>query len=586
MPNYHSIATAARHATRRVSLSKSSSGIHRPIVNSSSTLASQQLSSYDCSTILPQRIANTTRSKSSSIHGSTLNNDTSKSSSMAILAATIAATSSIAIITNNNNNSALCESTATTNTEGLADETEDNSSNSIIQDGMDAGSELPIKSPKLDNLSIAEEDDDDSEDTNTDINTDDNNSNGTDNDNNNNDDEEEDDPSKDEQTSCSICLINRQGPCRKQWLKFEKCMKEHGAEQDRVEKSRKEKEEGESKVSEELDSTGEDIGEDVDDSSIENDGEEKQLVSREEMEGEWDDFMVKSTKPGEDDDDEDDDEEEEDDEEESEDEDTDNSNEEDTDTPSTQQQEDQKDDISLSQRCDKYMIPWISCIQEHRNIYSLISNDFYQKDYIDPLESTVHESRRLCYNKDHSEIGEVDGYVIKYHGVEIDLGSWREHVEAESDESTEDSTAKAAVPTEEPHLINAYAKFQLSNPTNGQPIEVAYIKDQNGRLLGFDSFTKSKEESGTSNSSDEEGMPHKSDEEKAAAPPVSNDGECTFHIVPGETTSITAYAIYRGDVVKKEDESNEEGEGKVAGMREDFLFTTPAIPLPGLKNQK
>jgi len=564
-------------------------------------LASRQLSSFDCT--IPQRIAGTTRTKSSLIHVNTLNNDTSKSSSFAILAATIATTSSIAIITNNNN-STLCESptTSNNNTEGLADETEeDDSSNSIIQDGMDAGSEIPIISPKLDNLSTVEEDVDDSEDTNT-ANTADNTNNGADTTNNNNDnneEEDEDDPSKDEQTSCSICLINRQGPCRKQWLKFEKCMKEHGAEQDR-EKARKEKDA--SKVSEELDGSAggdsRDSGVDIND-SIEEDGEVKQLVSKEEMEGEWDDFMVKSTKPGEDDDDEDDDDDEEEDDEEEEDEDeesddeedTDNSNEEDTDTPSTQQQqqEDKKDDISLSQRCDKYMIPWISCIQEHRNIYSLISNDFYQKDYIDPLEYTVHDSRRLCYNKDHSEIGEVDGYVIKYHGVEIDLGSWREHVEAESDESNVDDTTPSSarsVPTEEPHLINAYAKFQLTNPTNGQPIEVAYIKDQNGRLLGFDSFTKSKEESGASGSSDEEGMPHKSDEEKAAAPPVSNDGECTFHIVPGETTSITAYAIYRGDVVKKEDESSEEGEGKVAGMREDFLFTTPAIPLPGTKNQK
>jgi len=496
----------------------------------------------------------------------------------------------------------LCESpTTSNNTEGLADETEeDNSSNSIIQDGMDAGSEIPIKSPKLDNLSTAEEDDDDSEDTNTTNNNTNDGADTTNNNNNNEEEEEGDDPSKDEETSCSICLINRQGPCRKQWLKFEKCMKEHGAEQDRVDKARKEKDA--SKASEELDgSAGGDSGDGGVDDSIENNGEVKQSVSKEEMEGDWDDFMVKSTKPGEDDDDDDDDEDEEDDEEEdeneeeSEDEETDNSNEEDTDTPSAQQQQekDQTEDISLSQRCDKFMIPWISCIQEHRNIYSLISNDFYQKDYIDPLEYTVHDSRRLCYNKDHSEIGEVDGYVIKYHGVEIDLGSWREHVEAESDDSNVDDTTSgtttAAVPTEEPHLINAYAKFQLSNPTNGQPIEVAYIKDQNGRLLGFDSFTKSKEENGgsTSNSSDEESMPHKSDEEKAAAPPVSNDGECTFHIVPGETTSITAYAIYRGDVVKKEDESNEGGvDGKVAGMREDFLFTTPAIPLPGTKNQK
>lgn len=50
---------------------------------------------------------------------------------------------------------------------------------------------------------------------------------------------EEDDPANDEETTCSICLINRQGPCRRYWLKFERCMKDHSAEKERLEREQK-----------------------------------------------------------------------------------------------------------------------------------------------------------------------------------------------------------------------------------------------------------------------------------------------------------------------------------------------------------
>ena len=569
---------AARLTSRRVGIiSSRRAKIHRPTYIGASSASSSLMVSADSipsttnapSLLASTRISGTSRmgSASSILNGSNAKYNYSQqqgsySSTFAILAATTMAAAATSLSLTNNSPTAYCESNNTaTATDGLADETEDqNGSNIIVQDGMDAGSEIPLISPKLDNTSQAEEVDEDET----------NNSNSND---NTSDDDEDDDPSNDEPTTCSICLINRQGPCRKYWLKFEGCMKEHGAEQDRVDKKKKKEftSEDEEEVVE-LDGEN-DTANDDEDLSGEEWGDVSQSLSAKEMEGEWDAFMVKSIQPGEDDDEDEDDEEEDD-----EDEATDNSNDE--------EEEDNKEDMSLSQRCDQYMIPWISCIQEHRNVYSLISNAFYQKDYIDPLEDTVLDSHRMCYNKDHSEIGEVDGYVIKFHGVEIDLGSWREHVEADADEGGQDSAVD--VPMEEPHLVNAYAKFQLTHPTNGKPIEVAYIKDQKGRLLGFDSFTKSKEDNAASGSSTDDEMVHNSDEEKSAAAPVSNDGECTFHIVPGETTSITAYAIYRGDVVKKkEDETNEEGEGGGnVGMREDFMFTTPEIPLPGMKKRK
>ncbi len=37
--------------------------------------------------------------------------------------------------------------------------------------------------------------------------------------------EQEDEEEEDEPTTCTICLINRQGPCRSPWKKFERCIK-------------------------------------------------------------------------------------------------------------------------------------------------------------------------------------------------------------------------------------------------------------------------------------------------------------------------------------------------------------------------
>jgi hypothetical protein len=224
------------------------------------------------------------------------------------------------------------------------------------------------------------------------------------------------------------------------------------------------------------------------------------------------------------------------------------------------------------------MIPWISCIQEHRNVYSLISNAFYQKDYVDPLEESVAENQRRPFTKAESCIGEKDGYIVKFLGAELDLGNWREHVEADADESDEVLDKEQTIGSktvEEPHLINAYAKFKLTEPDTGNPIEVAYIKDQKGRLLGFDSFSKRE----NPHNEDENNM-HVDQEKVHDGSTMEHgkvhDGECTFHIVPEETTSIAAYAIYRS---KRVDDKSVE-------KRDFVLYYTPQIPLPGNQNDK
>lgn len=181
------------------------------------------------------------------------------------------------------------------------------------------------------------------------------------------------------------------------------------------------------------------------------------------------------------------------------------------------------------------------CVQQHRNAYSLISNAFYQADYIDPLELLIPESRRLAFTKAASNNKDI----INFHGVEVDLRNWIEHVEAEQDESGTSPSGEG----NDPHLINAYAKFRRL-----PSIEVAYVKDQNGKILGFDSFSTRNEEF-----------------EVGKVPKM--EGECTFQIIPGETTSVRAYAVHRGG-----SKTNDDG-----AKREDYLFATSEILLPGVE---
>ena len=223
------IAAAARHARNL----PASLGC-RALGSSASTAASQVVG------------ASVTSSGAYNAHN-TRNNSTSL---LTLAAATsLAAAYSILSI---DNNIAYCEATT-----GPADVMEESDDFVIVEDGMDAGvadsDTSSPDSPTDAGPADAEEDD-------------------------------EEDPSNDEETSCSICLINRQGPCRKYWLKFERCMKEHSAEKEKTiaEADSKEAEEA-AKKEEEDDDT--------------------ELTEQEQIEREWDAFMEKSIRPGEDDDD-------------------------------------------------------------------------------------------------------------------------------------------------------------------------------------------------------------------------------------------------------------------------------------------
>ena len=224
------IAAAARHAR------------HRPVIS----LGCRALGS---SAPLAASHVVVGASVTTSSSGAYKARNTRDSTSLLTLAAatSVVATYSVSSL---DNNIAFCETPT-----GPADVMEDSDDIVIVEDGMDAGVQdtSSSESPADVGPADAEEDDDD-------------------------------DPSNDEETSCSICLINRQGPCRKYWLKFERCMKEHSAEKEKTIAEAESKEAEEAKSEEESN-----------DDTI--------LTEQEQIESEWDAFMEKSIRPGEDDDD-------------------------------------------------------------------------------------------------------------------------------------------------------------------------------------------------------------------------------------------------------------------------------------------
>ena len=73
--------------------------------------------------------------------------------------------------------------------------------------------------------------------------------------------------------------------------------------------------------------------------------------------------------------------------------------------------------------------------------------------------------------------------------ADADANTSEEKSEAE-DKPSEDSGA-SDLPSD-PQLIAAITKIVLRDPVSNHPIDMAYVRDQDGRVLGFEQFTNEK----------------------------------------------------------------------------------------------
>jgi hypothetical protein len=228
-------------------------------------------------------------------------------------------------------------------------------------------------------------------------------------------------PEEDEPTNCVICLINRQGPCRVHWRKFERCMKDNSKDEN---------------------------------ASEENDN--------------------------------------------------------DSSSPSSS---------SLGEKCDVYMLPWIRCIQEFRNKYTLISNSFFQKELIEDVESHISDDERVLLDN------------IDPASIVILNEDWYEAKAIAESASSETSETDASSMDKDDVLASGIARINLWDQKGDCPIEVAYVKDQDDKLLGYEQFFDFKKSI-------------KSGEYKDGSL-KKKVGSCNFHVSPETTKAIRIYALYR-----------------------------------------
>lgn len=259
--------------------------------------------------------------------------------------------------------------------------------------------------------------------------------------------EEEDDysdlPEEDEPTSCSICLINRQGPCRNPWRRFEKCIKDN-----------------------------------PDNDDNDNDNNNK-------SDDDDDDDILSSTSSS-----------------------------------------------TLLDKCSKVSFIWFNCLDKHRVTYTMITNKQYQPE----LEAMEEKYKDNKYEFSTSPTIDISHY------QEYQLAMYEKQQE-EGEDVFEDENEEQHDPSKPENFVSGYVYFNLYLNNNDdssdiKEIDVAYVKDQNGDILGFDHFTHDKKDN------------ENNDTDKSKA-----KGELIFHI-PVNTTSLTACALYKSNKKKSNDEDN------------------------------
>jgi hypothetical protein len=126
-----------------------------------------------------------------------------------------------------------------------------------------------------------------------------------------------------------------------------------------------------------------------------------------------------------------------------------------------------------------------------------------------------------------------------------------------------DKTAgKELADDEDAILVEGIAKINLWDGETSRPIEIAFVKDQDGTLLGYEQFFDFKKTMKDSASSEGQS---------------SKVGACNFHVNPSTTKSIQIFALYRERkeeaAIEDIDETNKEEEAKPKERKQNLFYS-------------
>jgi len=267
----------------------------------------------------------------------------------------------------------------------------------------------------------------------------------------------------------------------------------------------------------------------------------------------------------------------------------------------SKQQQDDDDDASpvsgMGEKCDGHMMPWITCIQSHRNTYTLISNKFFGDEFVDVVEKGIAEQDKVCLGDSGGDGSSSSSSIDWKQFVEFQTDGWLddESEEAKSEQPVvvatgEDGDADAI-------LVEGVARINLWDSDGTRRIDLAYVRDQDGLLLGHERFTTSKAamDDETSRGGGEGGGDDTGETTKEGTTTTGDDnkieeengntnndrtnnnksdsirskitvGHCSFHVSPGSTKAIQIFALY-GSKDKSDEFGNSEDD---VDQKKDF----------------
>jgi len=219
---------------------------------------------------------------------------------------------------------------------------------------------------------------------------------------------------------------------------------------------------------------------------------------------------------------------------------------------------------SLGEKCDMHMIPWLTCVQSYRNAYTLITNKFYQTEFIDEVEKGVKDDDKIKFVYAAEKVGDgndKDSTRLDPNSF-LDLSDWfdrRQNTDSTDDKGssddedldTDNSADNGDSAGDDVDLVPVSATINVIDPGTGWEIDIAYVRDQDGSVLGFEQFTTLKrerreaiqymEQKSKPNQETQEG----DGRETKFPASIRNTGKCSFHLNPEKTKSVQLFALYK-----------------------------------------
>jgi len=258
-----------------------------------------------------------------------------------------------------------------------------------------------------------------------------------------------------------------------------------------------------------------------------------------------------------------------------------------------------KDNISVAEKCDTYMFPWVTCMQEHPNLYRMLYNQLTQHEYVDEYETSLYwnnnnpphqewkinidndiDFTQLWSSTDNSDSNTtttttaIDQYhpdaMAKNYKTDADWAYFFLQLKTTDIDYYEKKKQNNKILMEEniiydantyegdPKLVECGVRIPLfltENDHNNATLEMCYVRDQNGRMLGMDQFSSLLHPRENND---------KETSETQQQPPLSPQHEevLKFYIEPGKTTSLRFYKVYQSTIPKKDNDTADDNEDK------------------------